>query len=172
MSEFTEPLLLAVGLLALSLALFVLEVFVVSFGLLLVCAVGAAGGAIYFGFVASPAIGWAMLMVVPIIGFFVGRWGIAKLQRSKLVPQTDITGEAGYHHRTDAIGVGPGAIGVMVTPARPSGRAKFDGGECDVQVKGGALDRGASVIVDRIDGPSVFVVPNPSDAPVPSSNPN
>ena len=53
----------------------------------------------------------------------------------------------------------PGASGVMVTPARPSGRARFAGGECDVQAQSGVLARGAKVTVLRIDGPIVFVAP-------------
>jgi membrane-bound ClpP family serine protease len=47
----------------------------------------------------------------------------------------------------------------MVTRARPSGRARFDGGECDVQAQSGVLARGAKVTVLRIDGPIVFVAP-------------
>ena len=47
----------------------------------------------------------------------------------------------------------------MVTPARPSGRARFDGGECDVQVQGRPLETNAKVMVKRIDGPIVFVTP-------------
>jgi len=36
--------------------------------------------------------------------------------------------------------------------------ARFAEGECDVQVRGGALDKGTTVVVKSIDGPMVFVV--------------
>ena len=79
--------------------------------------------------------------------------------RSKLVPQSEITEEAGYHHVADRIGVTIGALGRMVTPAHPSGRASFDGGECDVQARGRALERGVAVRVVEIDGAIIFVDP-------------
>ena len=161
-----QSLWLALGLLALAVALVVLELFVVSFGILLVAAIASAAGAIYHAFAASDATGWAMTVVVPILAVVLGRWGLARIRRSRtLVPKSEITAEAGYHHHAETVGVRPGAAGVMVTPARPSGRARFDAGECDVQVQSGVLARGAKVTVLRIDGPIVFVAPDADDAP-------
>ncbi len=157
---------LAVGLLILAVALLVLELFVVSFGILLVGSIASALGAIHYAFAAHDAAGWAMAAVVPILAVGLGRWGLARIRRSRtLVPKSEITAEAGYHHHAQAVGVHPGATGVMVTPARPSGRARFDGGECDVQVQSGSLGRGEKVTVLRIDGPIVFVAPAGSEAP-------
>ena len=103
-----------------------------------------------------------MALIVPILAVVLARWGLARIRRSRaLVPKSEITAEAGYHHHAETVGVHPGATGVMVTPARPSGRARFDGGECDVQVQSGSLGRGAKVVVLRIDGPIVFVAPAP-----------
>jgi membrane-bound ClpP family serine protease len=96
----------------------------------------------------------------------LARWGLARIRRSRtLVPKSEITAEAGYHHHAETVGVHPGATGVMVTRARPSGRARFDGGECDVQVQSGSLGRGAKVVVLHIDGPIVFVAPAADDEP-------
>jgi len=151
---------LAVGLLVLAVALLVLELFVVSFGILLVGSIASALGAIHYAFAAHDAAGWAMAAVVPVLAVGLGRWGLARIRRSRtLVPKSEITAEAGYHHHARAVGVHPGATGVMVTPARPSGRARFDGGECDVQVQSGSLGRGEKVTVLHIDGPIVFVAP-------------
>ena len=61
------------------------------------------------------------------------------------------------HHCNRPIDVAVGAHGEMITAARPTGRAQFPGGACDVQARGGALERGAKVVVRKIDGPIVFV---------------
>ena len=157
-----QALWLSLGLLVLAVVLVVLELFVVSFGILLVASIASAAGAIHYAFAASDAIGWTMTGVVPILAVVLARWGLARIRRSRaLVPKSEITAEAGYHHHAETVGVQPGAAGVMVTPARPSGRARFDGGECDVQAQSGVLARGAKVTVLRIDGPIVFVAPAP-----------
>ena len=161
-----QSLWLALGLLVLAVALLVLELFVVSFGILLVASIASAAGAIHYAFVASDATGWSMAVAVPILAVVLGRWGLARIRRSRrLVPQSEITAEAGYHHHAERVGVHPGALGIMVTPARPSGRARFDGGECDVQVQSGSLGRGERVVVLRIDGPIVFVAPAADNDP-------
>ena len=153
-----QSLWIALGLLVLAVALVVLELFVVSFGVLLVASIASAAGAIHYAFAASDAAGWAMAAAVPILAVVLARWGLARIRRSRtLVPKGEISAEAGYHHHAETVGVHPGATGVMVTPARPSGRARFAGGECDVQAQSGVLARGAKVTVLRIDGPIVFV---------------
>ncbi|MDP6604521.1 MAG: hypothetical protein QGG17_10040 [Rhodospirillales bacterium] len=159
-----ESLWFALGLLALAVALLVLEIFVISFGLLLVASIAAVSAAIYYAFAASAAAGWTFAVATPILATVLARWGLARIRNSRhLVAQSEITSEAGYHHFADGIGVQPGAVGVMITRARPSGRARFDGGECDVQVQGGTAERDARVVVRRVDGPIVFVVPVPID---------
>lgn len=157
---------LALGLLVLAAALLVLELLVVSFGLLLVASIVSAGAAIYYAFAANDAVGWVVALVTPMIAAILVRGGLARIRASpRLVPQHEIDAEAGYHHYAETVGVRPGAAGVMVTPARPSGRARFDGGECDVQAQSGSLGRGAKVVVLRIDGPIVFVAPAAGDEP-------
>ena len=155
-----QSLWIALGLLVLAVALVVLELFVVSFGVLLVASIASAAGAIHYAFAASGTAGWAMAAAVPILAVVLARWGLARIRRSRtLVPKGEISAEAGYHHHAETVGVHPGATGVMVTPARPSGRARFAGGECDVQAQSGVLARGTQVTVLRIDGPIVFVAP-------------
>ena len=159
-----QSLWFALGLLALAVALLVLEIFVISFGILSFASIASAGAAIYYAFAASAAAGWTFTVATPILATVLTRWGLARIRTSRhLVVQSEITAEAGYHHFTDGVGAKPGAIGVMVTPARPSGRARFDGGECDVQVQGGTAERDARVVVRRVDGPIVFVAPAPAD---------
>ena len=126
--------------------------------------VASTAAAIYFAFRAADVVGWAMVIVVPILAVFLVRRGLARLRTSHIVPKSEITEEAGYHHVADRIGIGPGSIGTMVTPARPSGRARFPGGECDVQVRGGTLETSARVVVGEIDGAIVFVRPAGDEA--------
>ena len=151
---------LSLGLLVLAVALLILEIFVVSFGILLVASVASAVAAIHYAFAAADVAGWAMTVAVPLLAVVLGRWGLARIRTSRrLVPKSEITAEAGYHHHAEEVGVYPGAQGVMVTRARPSGRARFAGGECDVQVQSGSLGRGEKIVVLHIDGPIVFVAP-------------
>lgn len=157
----------AVALLALGAVLLALEFFVVSFGLLLAGAIASTTAAIYFAFRAGDAVGWVMVVVVPILAVFLVRRGLARLRSSHIVPKSEITEEAGYHHVTDRLGIAPGSVGTMVTPARPSGRARFPGGECDVQVRGGTLEASARVVVGDIDGAIVFVRPAGDEPPPP-----
>ena len=160
----------ALGFLVLAVVLLVLEFLVVSFGVLLVASLGSALAAIHYGFVASDATGWMMTVLVPIFAVVFGRWGLERVRRSRwLVGHGQITADAGYRHHAEGVGVRPGAVGVMVTPARPSGRARFDGGECDVQVQSASLEAGASVVVLRIDGAIVFVAPVVDDGSLDAS---
>ena len=142
----------ALALLALGAVLLVFEFFIVSFGVLLAGSIASTAAAIYFAFRAADAVGWTMVVVVPILAVFLVRRGFARLRTSHIVPKSEITGEAGYHHVADRLGIGPGSIGTMVTPARPSGRARFPGGECDVQVRGGTLEAAKLVQVSGAVG--------------------
>jgi membrane-bound ClpP family serine protease len=159
-----EPLLLALALLVGAAALLVLEFFIVSFGLLLAASLACVAGAIYFAFQAGDVAGWVVITLVPPLGYFISRWGLRRIQTAGLIKQTEIRGEAGYHHFTDSLGIAPGSLGVMVTPARPSGRARFSGGECDVQMTSGVLEVGNEVTVERIEGAVVYVLAVPANA--------
>lgn len=153
-----EQLLAALLMMALAVALLVLEVLIVSFGLFGILAVGAATYGIVLAFDLGPLAGWSFLLVSPVIAVVVLRWGLRRLGRSSIVPQSEISGSSGAREITQRLGIDLGTEGRLTTHARPGGRAHFPGGECDVQVVGGALDRGTVVVVKRIDGPMVFVV--------------
>ncbi|NKC11484.1 MAG: hypothetical protein GKR94_04540 [Gammaproteobacteria bacterium] len=153
-------LLTAFALVALAFGLLVAEFFIVSFGVLLVCAIVSVVAGVYFAFLAHEIAGWAFVVVVPLLAVAVIRFGLQKVRESNVVPKAEIKAEAGYHHVADRMGVSVGTLGEMVTAARPSGRARFSGGECDVQTRGQPLERGAQVRVTQIDGPIVFVEPS------------
>ena len=149
----------AVLLLLIGLALAIIEVFVVSFGLLGAASLASLGASIYFAFRLGSVAGWLFIFVATVLIVSIARWGLNRIRESSIVPTASIRSDAGYRHVAERIGVAIGSTGVMVTPARPSGRARFPGGECDVQARGYALERGASVVVKRIDGPIIFVAP-------------
>jgi membrane-bound ClpP family serine protease len=156
----------AVVLLALGVGLLVAEFFIVSLGLLALGAIACGAGAIYYAFLANDAVGWLFVITVPLLGAAVVRYGIARVQQSHLVPQTEVTAEAGYHHVADRLGVAIGTQGVMVTAGYPTGRARFEGGECDVQGRNGALDADDVVSVVAIDGPTIFVETTSTAPPI------
>jgi membrane-bound ClpP family serine protease len=158
----------AVLLLFIGLALLVAEFFIVSLGLLAVAAMAAVAGSIYFAFAAHDAIGWLFVITVPLLAGATVRWSLRHIQQSSMVPQAEITADAGYHHVAQRLGIATGSTGVMVTAARPAGRARFAGGECDVYGQGVALERDAAIVVVGIDGPSINVAPAPTSAGAPA----
>ncbi len=155
---------LAIGLLIAAVVLLLLEFLVVSYGLLAIAATAFAIAGIWIGFGAAPMVGWSLLVATPIIATAMVAWGFRRLQRSDLVPKTEITDDAGYRHATEGLGVTVGAAGVMQTPAMPTGRAKFLGGEIDVLVEGATVERGDPIVVIRIEGPTVVVKHAPPTA--------
>ncbi len=159
------PLLYACGMLLVGVGLLILEFFVVSFGLISLAALASVGFAIYFAFQAGELPGWAFVVATPLLAVWITRWGIERVRKSSVVPRAEVTADAGYRHLADDLGVAPGSVGELVTPARPSGRARFPGGQCDVQLRGPLLGPGAKIVVERIDGPIIFVVAAGDDAP-------
>ena len=101
--------------------------------------------------------GWLLLFLVPIIFYSSIRAGLKRLQKSSLVTQASIDGDAGYEHVAEEHGVEIGSIGALTTDAMPTGRCLFSGGEIDVCLESGSGQRGEQVVVIRIDGPEIWV---------------
>ena len=135
-------LLIAGILVIVGLGLLVLEFFIVSAGMLAIGGVVCVAIAIAIAFDISLSLGIGAVIVLPLVMIAVARWGLRRMQSSSLVTQAVIDSDAGYHHLTQSLGITIGARGVMVTAARPTGRARFDGGECDVSVVGTPLMQG------------------------------
>ena len=156
-------LLVSLGLLGAAAILVVLEVFVVSFGALLIAAIACAAGSIWYAFAAHEAAGWTSVAIIPVGALFAARWGYFRIRESRAaVPKSEVVADAGYRHVAERLSVVPGSAGVLVTPARPVGRARFTDGECDVQVHGPVLEAGDPVVVERSDGPIIFVTQPPA----------
>lgn len=156
-------ILLACVLLAAAAGVLALEVFIVSYGLLAIVSLALALASILVAFSASAWLGWAFLVIAPVIGLLIVRWGMERLRRSSWVPKAEITADAGYHHAAAALGIRPGAMGVLLNDALPTGRARFTGGELDVQAAFGRLDRGQTVRLVRFEGAVAYVEAAPAE---------
>ena len=161
-----QALLIASGLLLLAAGMLVAEAFVISFGMLTLISVGLGIAAVVYAFSASTALGWGFALVAPTLLGGVGLWAMRMMARSRLVPKYELTEDAGAHHAAETIGLVAGATGVLLTPARPTGRARFAGGDLDVQCDRSA-EAGTTVTVLRIDGPRILVcvAESPSSSP-------
>jgi len=151
-------LLIAAGLLLAAVVFLILEVLVVSFGVLAVLALALAVGAIVQAFAAGDAAGWTFIVVTPILGAAVVAWGLRRLEHSRIVSHAVIGGHSGASGIAERLQIATGSRGRMLTDAYPSGRARFPGGVCDVQVEGGSLERDTPIIITGIDGPMIYVV--------------
>jgi membrane-bound ClpP family serine protease len=152
----------AIALLLLAALLAITEFLLVSWGMLLLASVVSAVAAVYLAFSASTVVGWLFVAAVPVLGVAVVRTGLALMRRNTaMVQRAEVTADAGYRHAAAAAGVGIGAVGELVTPATPTGRARFAGAhgpvELDVQVRGPVLARGDRVVVLSLDGPVIGV---------------
>ena len=158
MIEAWLPLLYIVLWLAVALVLLILEFFLVSFGLFSLAALVSASIAVYRAALWSPQAGYITACLALVLAVFTVRWGLQRVARSpSVVPQTAIDEHAGYQHVADRLGIAMGSTGVLLTPARPIGRARFAGGECDVHSLSGVLQAATPVRVERIDGPVIYV---------------
>ena len=153
-----SALFIASFLLFLAALALVAELFVVSFGALALISLGLAIAAMIYAFSASAAVGWTFIVGAPLLGGIIVTRGLRVLQRSHLVPKAEISDDAGYHHVATALGITVGSHGRLVTAARPTARAQFPGGDCDVQVDGSA-EAGTLVAVQRIAGATIYVSP-------------
>jgi len=153
-------LALALGFLVAAVLLIVLEFFIVSGGVIGALAAISAVCSIWIGFSVHPLVGWALVIIIPIIFYNSIRMGVKRLQSSSFVPQANIEGNAGYKQVADALGIQVGSIGEMTTNAMPTGRCHFPGGEIDVAMESGSGQRMEQVIVTRIDGPEIWVRPH------------
>lgn len=151
--------LLAVALMIAALAVLLLEMLVISFGVLGAIALALATTSVVYGFRVHDGLGWSLLLLSPLAGVAILRWGLARMRRGGMgvVAVAEVRDQAGISDAAKRAGASIGAHGVLITDAMPTGRARFPLGEIDVAVRGPVLQRGAEVVVLAIDGPTVTV---------------
>jgi len=156
-SEPWVTLLIALGLLVAAFVLLILEFFIVSGGILGLGAVVLAVSGIVMAFQVHALVGWGLVVATPIAAVAVVRWGVRRLQETRVVAQGVSGGRASYEEVAGSRGISIGSEGVMLTDAFPGGRARFEGGVIDVVARGGSLEKGAPIRVAAIEGPTAFV---------------
>lgn len=151
------PLLLVIG----SLAIFILEVLVVSFGILSLIGISLGIGGIVMAFNDSQAYGWSLIGVLVVgaplsiraafkilprlpfaRGFFLDPPAVSKEDRgSAAAAPTELVGTEGE----------------ATSPLRPSGNAVFLGEPHDVVTRGEMIPTGARIRVVEVSGNRIIV---------------
>lgn len=153
----TLSILLVIG----SLALFILEVFIVSFGALTVVAVGLGVGGVVAAFDVSKTFGWTMVGVL-----FVG---IPVCLRLAFLVLPKLPFARGFYldapeltdtERRAGASIDPALVGregTATSALRPSGSALIDGQPLSVVSTGEMIQNGARVRVVEITGNRIVV---------------
>jgi len=151
------PILLVVA----CLAFLILEVFLVSFGMLSLVAIACGVGGILLAFHHDPAFGWTMVGIVVVGGPFT-LWGAFKalpklpFARGFYLKAPKLTHEqraAAAPLRIKLLG----AVGTATSPLRPAGIATFEGEPQQVVTTGPLLPPGTRVRVVDVAGNRVVV---------------
>ena len=144
-----------------SLAVLVVEVLIVSFGMLAIVSIGLGVTGIVLAFNESATYGWTMVGITVVAAPLCIRGAFLLLPklpfaRGIYLDKPDLTEEdrhaADYTDRSLL-----GAEGVTLTPLRPAGSAEFAGEPRDVVTKGVMVDRGMAVKVVDISGNRIIV---------------
>ena len=139
------------------LAFIIADFFLVTLGIFsFIGLIGMIAG-VWFAFQIHTVVGIIFLIIGMTFAIWAWLWGLRRLQQTKLVLQSEVDEDAGYRHRSDALGITIGSIGTLATSAMPTGRCRFEHGMIDVQVISGYGQAGQQVTVERIDGPTIFV---------------
>ena len=153
------PILLLVA----SLALLVIEVLVVSFGLISLVAIGCGVGGILLAFQESAIYGWSLVGVAVI--------GAPLTIKGAFVILPKLPFARGFYLRAPVLSAEErhaadmtepelvGKIGEATSPLRPSGTVLLNGAPRDVVTRGIMLPRGASVRVVEVSGNRIVVEP-------------
>src|SRR6185369_8418192 len=103
----------------------VAETSFVSFGILGVISAILALAGVIMAWSVAPLAGLGAILLAGFGVFASIRLGSTLLSDSPLAAHDEIKDDAGYHHTTTNLGIAPGSLGVLVTPASPTGRARF-----------------------------------------------
>jgi membrane-bound ClpP family serine protease len=87
------------------------------------------------------------------LGVFIHSASKGRLSRSKLVLKEAINQSAARGDSAQYLGM----KGVALTALRPAGSMLADGRRLDVLTDGEFIEKGAAVVITRLDGPSIFV---------------
>jgi len=172
LADYTELLLLLLGVLLLGVEVFVLPGFGAAgiSGLIFI----AAGLVLSFqGFVVpDPSLPWegtllmknlaqvlGSFMFAFLISLFMIRFVLPRLSKIVKGPYLEATLSQSHVDVTTALGVTPGDIGIAHSFLRPSGKIMINNKKIDAITQGEFIDQGTIVVIDRIDRNRVIVKP-------------
>ncbi len=147
----------AIALTCVALMLFFAEIFIPSFGLISLVALGCMAGSVALAFQAGAGVGYLFMVLNALAIPVVVVVAFKLLPRSPLVlSQTfeDKKPKTPAVHSDEAL---VGREGVAETDLRPAGKAEIDGRRVDVLTGGEYIESGTRVKVVRVEGARVFV---------------
>ncbi|OGR15265.1 MAG: serine protease [Desulfobacula sp. GWF2_41_7] len=172
LADYTELLILLIGILLLGVEVFVLPGFGVAGITGLICI--AAGLVLSFqGFVIpDPELPWEADLLMDNLAYVLGSFLFAFFislfmiryvlpQFSKIIkgPCLDATLTQSHVDVTTALGIKPGDRGIAHSFLRPSGKVVINNKKIDAVTQGEFLEQGVEVIIDRIEPNRVIVKP-------------
>jgi membrane-bound serine protease (ClpP class) len=175
LADYTELLLLLIGVLLLGVEVFVLPGFGVAgiTGLIVI----AAGLVLSFqGFVVpDPSFPWegALLMknlaqvlgsfmFAFLISLFMIRFVFPRLSKIVKGPYLEATLSHSHVYATTALGLKPGDTGIAHSFLRPSGKVMINNKKIDAITRGEFIDQGTPILIDKIEQNRVIVKPKTS----------
>lgn len=176
LADFTEILLLLIGVLLLGVEVFVLPGFGVA-GITAILVIAAGLVLAFQGFVLpDPSLPWegklllnnlAMVLGSFLAAFLVSLFTLRYIlpQLSKVVngPYLETTLKDSHVDTAAGLNVFPGDTGMAYTFLRPSGKIKIGHAKIDAITDGEFVDKGTAVVVDRIEHNQVVVRPVSND---------
>ena len=154
-------LILAVILFLLCAALLVVEVFVPSFGLITICAMGALAGGLVIFFNHSPIAGWlgvfvAVLMIPTVLFMAYKLFPKTRFGRNvSLAGPNRAKGDA--IPDTEQLEQMLGLFGRVTTPLHPVGMCDFSGQRLECVAESGYVDKDQTVEVIKVEGTQLTV---------------
>ncbi|NOX35464.1 MAG: serine protease [Deltaproteobacteria bacterium] len=170
LADYTELLILVIGVLLLGVEVFVLPGFGVA-GILGLVSIAAGLVLSFQGFVfPDPSLPWQGVLVMQnmarvlgsflfafFISFFMIRFVLPKFSKFVKGPYLETTLEDSHVDTTAELGLCPGDMGIAHSFLRPSGKIMVNNKKIDAITQGEFIDRGTPVVIDRIEQNHVIV---------------
>ncbi|MEW6077640.1 MAG: NfeD family protein [Thermodesulfobacteriota bacterium] len=153
-----NPLLLAVLLQLLAVAVLITEVIIPSGGLLGILAAGLIGYSLYSVFTeVSTNTGYLFLVVDVVTLPVIFLAGLKLLAKSPATLRKDLSTATGVTSQAADLEAYLGKAGVTVTNLRPSGIALIEGRRLDVVSRGEYIEKDAPIVVSAVTGNQIIV---------------
>jgi membrane-bound serine protease (ClpP class) len=150
----------AVLLVVVGLVMLVAEIFISSFGVLIIAALGCFACAVYFAFEVSTSTGYifafSVLIGTPIVGFILLKVFPRTRAGKRMILAPEERPIPASHESADLSKL-VGKRGTAASMLRPAGVAMIDGGRVDVVTDGRLIEIGTPIEVVEVEGGRVVV---------------